>query len=590
MIVKKRILLVFLCVLMVLSLSSCKRKEKEKNIDAPVTVEDSSFDDFCRKQFAEILQGDSFSAHFLVTNPADYGVTYDEYTLPDVTISLLEEMYDDAKKLLVEMEAFDRAGLSKEQQRAYDILYAYFKQQAAFKGTADIFNYLSPDNGELANLTTNLLEYVFYNKEDVDHYLDYLTDVPRYMGQFFDILKQQASDGYLMQKSAADNVISFCKNYLTAKENPLVASFKERLDGLGLTEAEIEAYAEKNERYVKDFVVPVYQEAIDLLNGIMDKCQDKIYAEFGENGQNLIDAIIKSKTGTDMTGEEVATYLDYKLDEQVNRLRSLVYSNPDVLNEYSSYKPDFSDMNEMMDFLIDNVSKDFPTPATKKYTIDYLHKSCEIDSVLAYYIKCRFDDYNNNSIKVNKSSVDLGDLQSYFVLAHEGMPGHMYQFTRISANEEKYPILCAVNFIASSEGWAQYAAIKALQYLDCSDAVKEFFDINIQYSYALEARIDVGINAQGWKVDNIKSYYESMAGACPKGLAESYYERFSAEPGSILPYAVGCGKVFDLENKAKTDLGGKFNQKDFYEWFVGIGNATFNIYESDLGDFIEKSQ
>ena len=111
------------------------------------------------------------------------------------------------------------------------------------------------------------------------------------------------------------------------------------------------------------------------------------------------------------------------------------------------------------------------------YTIENVHESLEDIVSPAFYVTTPIDAYDENSIYLNMGSDGAGDLWS--TLAHEGIPGHMYQFTYyLSTNPE--PIRSLLNFNGYTEGWATYVEMMSYDmYKDYpDDSYADFERIN----------------------------------------------------------------------------------------------------------------
>lgn len=155
--------------------------------------------------------------------------------------------------------------------------------------------------------------------------------------------------------------------------------------------------------------------------------------------------------------------------------------------------------------MIENIEDDFPTPVTTSYTADYMSDSAKSDNVGAYYVQGRIDDTSVNIIKINPDFANKGMTQMYTTLAHEGYPGHLYQFTASNANKDIPNIRKILSFIGATEGWAQYASKCTLDYLDTSEGIKKLIYANDILGYILYSMVDVGVNYNGWDYEKSRS-------------------------------------------------------------------------------------
>lgn len=84
---------------------------------------------------------------------------------------------------------------------------------------------------------------------------------------------------------------------------------------------------------------------------------------------------------------------------------------------------------------------------------------------MAYYITPPIDNIGINNIKINGSALADNTIQTYVSIAHEGIPGHMMQYTSFFNNENISNVRKYAGIIAPSEGWAQYASLNTLEYI-----------------------------------------------------------------------------------------------------------------------------
>lgn len=572
---------ILLFVLVCASMAGCGLKKA-----TPEEIQ-AKFDAYCDELFAGIVATDPLSAHFMVADPGKYGVefTEDDMNWGHASIDLIKQGYKNNAACLRDLKKYDRDSLTDGQKITYDTLIDYLEIQMAYEGSEFVNGYFSPINGLNANLSTNFIEYDFYDKSDVGCYLAMLADVDRYMDEIFEITREQAKEGCFLSDDNADSVIEQCSQVLDAEQEPLILTFEAKLDGLGLSDAEKEEYIKTNEAYVKEHYLPVYEKTIDLMKELKGSSNnDGGLCGYGDAGRGLYEAIVMDRTSSSMTPEELAKYLEEKTSDIIMQTTAIGISDYDAYEEFFAYEPDFGTPDEVLEFILEHIEKDFPKPATSNYTIEYQHESCEVDGVVAYYLLCRRDDISVNNIKVNRSAVEGDPLSLYTTLSHEGYPGHLYQHTALCANSEIHNIRKAISFVGYSEGWAQYASQCALDYLDTSDNVKKLIYLNEMLGYLVPARVDVGVNYEGWDMDDtydyLKDFYEVDRNYDDENnFVRMVYNLATGDPGVYLSYIVGYIKMVDMRERAQEELGESFDAVEYHEWLMELGVTTFDVID-----------
>lgn len=547
------------------------------------------FDDFCEQIFIDTLAGDRFSSHYIAKDVTQFGVEYteDDYTLGEIDYDNLDESYKYYESVYNTLKKYDYNQLTEQQQLTYDCLKKYLENQLAFKGTDKLQNLFGPNSGLLSNLSINFVEYNFLEQKDVDDYLKFLSIVDEYMDMVFEFIKRQSEDGYFMPDYIVDKTINYCEQYLDAEEDPLEDSFKAKLNKLALDDDTKKAYIDKHNKILREEYNPIYKKTIEALTKLRGTCKnDGGLVNFGKAGKKYYEAIVQDKTSSDMSPKQLIEYIDGKVSDTLKKYSAILMIDEDALTEFNTYDPETESPDEVVKYVLEKYRNDFPSEVTNTYNIDFQSEACQIDNVLAYYLTAPIDDIDYNCIKVNGSLVgdDLKEL--YNTLAHEGYPGHLYQFTTFYSSDvpNSRKIL---DFIGATEGWAQYAASVCFDYLDMSDNAQKVMLYEEELNYLIMGRIDVGVNYEGWDKADTREYLQDFYGAdIEDSSVEYYYYAVIGDPGTILPYGVGLAKMLDLRERAEKKLGSKFSLYKFHQFINSCGIAPFSVYESRLNSWI----
>lgn len=579
----KRIAAACLTAVVFFSMSGCAENEKKV-----------SFSEFCDDEFRETIESDSMLAHSIVSDPSEYGVTFndDDYNLGDVSLDELKNCENEVKKELKRLYQYNRNSLSEEEQITYDCLESYFLTQKELAKGYMLQNAFALHSGLAANLTTNFIEYTFIDKDDVDHYLMYIKDIPRYVGQVCDFTREQSKQGYFMPDRVADLVYEQCVQYLESDDDPLIDSFNTRIKSLGLSETEEDEYIKKNEEYVEEYFRPSYQMMADLMKELKGTAVNQGgLAGFGDEAKKYYEAIVKDKTSSDYSVDEIKDILDDTASDILKQASAILIVDPDCYEEAMNFQPDADTPEKVLKFLTDNIGKDFPDPVTLNYSIEYQSKACEVDGTIAYYVPCRIDDVNVNNMKVNGSAVEGNGMMLYTVLAHEGYPGHLYEWTWFYDNDDVPDVRKILDFIGASEGWAEYVSKLTLGYLDMSENAAKMYELNDMLTYVVVSRLDIGVNYEGWDIDDAYDYLSDYFAVDQNYddenniVSELYYEVIG-DPGAYMPYTLGHIFMNDMREKAEKELGSSFDAREYHEWLMNVGIAPFNVYDRELDKWL----
>lgn len=554
------------------------------------------FDEICEEIFTNSISSSVLGSHFMIMNPSEYGIEFDEdaYGFGETNIDNFKEAEKENAEYLDRINSINRNFLSEQQKITYDVLKWELETETAYTGTYYLQNILGPTGGVVANLAVNYIEYAFYREDDIDDYFRIIEATPDGISSFCDFVYEVSDKGYMLPDCILDKDIEQCDNYLNAERNPIEESFVSKIEKLNLDENKKNEYIEKNKKIVAENITPCYimlKETIQNVKGT-GKTEGGL-VNYGNDGKRYYEALLRQKTSSDMSVKETAKYIDKKLAAYIRDLQMIYLLDSKAVEVLDNYEPDFETPEEVLEFIISHMEDEFVNPVTTEYNIEYMNPACEIDGVLAYYMCAPIDNVSYNNIKVNKSMVGLDAMSMYTTIAHEGMPGHMYQFTSMYSNNEIPDIRKICDFIGAYEGWAEYAATRTFKYLIEKDNLPESSDtiflINERFSYLLYSRVDIGVNYEGWTIEDVQEYLADYIGDNYEAAKEMYYGTIG-DPCVMMPYTVGTEIMFDMEMEFDDHYGNEEGHKMFNKFIFENGIMPFPVYESLMDKFFEENK
>jgi uncharacterized protein (DUF885 family) len=214
------------------------------------------------------------------------------------------------------------------------------------------------------------------------------------------------------------------------------------------------------------------------------------------------------------------------------------------------------------------------------------------ENTLAYYQLSPVDDPDYNLICVNGSNKD----GMFAVLAHEGNPGHMFQFWYLR-NHYTNPARNVAFNLGYIEGWAVYSSYDVLKKCDCEGEndygtfCGQLEQIDMDLGYLMMGRADIGINYEGWDKDDLIDY---LTGKVDSGkeeeVAEDLMVTVSADPGLYLSYSVGYYEMEELREYAEEELGSKFDAKEYHKVILDAGSCQFELLKTKVDKYIEENK
>lgn len=168
---------------------------------------------------------------------------------------------------------------------------------------------------------------------------------------------------------------------------------------------------------------------------------------------------------------------------------------------------------------------------------------------------------------------------------HEAAPGHHFQLSLQQELEDLPEFQRFGGQTAFIEGWALYAEELGIEMGLFEDPYQLFGKLGDEMLRAMRLVVDTGLHAKGWSREQAIEYMldnSSMA----KSAVVAEVERYMALPGQALSYKIGQMKILDLRDKAKQQLGEKFDIKAFHNQVLLDGALPMAVLESKIDTWI----
>jgi uncharacterized protein (DUF885 family) len=172
---------------------------------------------------------------------------------------------------------------------------------------------------------------------------------------------------------------------------------------------------------------------------------------------------------------------------------------------------------------------------------------------------------------------------------HEGEPGHHFQISLAQENEALPAFMRFGGNTAYAEGWALYSETLGYDMGFYKDPYQRFGTLNDEMLRAMRLVVDTGIHAKGWTREQAIAYMLGHSGM-GKTDATAEVERYIAIPSQALAYKVGALTIQRLRKKAETELGPKFDIRDFHAQVLMTGALPLAILEQKIDAWIAEKK
>ncbi|NLP17169.1 MAG: DUF885 domain-containing protein [Clostridiales bacterium] len=543
------------------------------------------FDNFIIELFVEEVQSDTLSLNYTIAHPEKYGIVHTEATLGEYTINYMKEQLMTSEMHLNELKQFDYNELTADQQLIYDILMNYLESELELGKYLYYIDSLKPTTGLQAQLPILLAEYNFYEKGDIDRYLDLLVCVKDYFEDVGEFEREKSKRGLFMTDAVVDRIIEQCEAFIeNPDENLLIEYFDEKINHFeGLSDSEKKEYREENRKRVLSYIIPAYEGLIEVLSELKGTGTNEAGLYYYPEGQAYYECLFRIKTGSDKSMKNIANMLETAIGDGIFSLTKQTLSNPMIFEKFESFTSfPLTDPVEIIEDLKKEILDDFPEPIDVNYEIKYVHESLSDYLSPALYLIPAIDNYTENNIYINGN--DLETLSRiYTTVAHEGYPGHLYQNVYFRSKEPA-PIRSLLTFTGYDEGWATYVEFYSYQLSGIDEDLANLLVSNNEIVLLMYARADIGIHYEGWDKTKALSYIGQLVG--DEDIALKIYDTLLEEPAIYLPYAVGYLEIMELRNMAMKAKGDDFDIKEFHKFLLDIGPAQFFVIKDRMESWL----
>lgn len=578
-----------LSAVMAFSFTGCSKKDSGE--------EQKKFDEFMKQEFVESMEQSYPNTHIILENPKDYRVDTSktkvqiDKELNETTMKENKELNEKSAKAFKE---FDRDTLSDEQKETYDI-YSYMLDYTTEMNDSK-FDYMSMPLESMTGMHTQLptlfSDWTLRNEQDVKDVITLMKSVRPYMDSILAYTKKQEEKGTLMLD--IKSVKEYCEKVVKEDVNSSVLTgLNESIDNLKLGDDKTKQYKAELKKAFQEYFLPAYSDIIKTMKELDSSKNNTLGLSHMKNGKEYYELLFKQATGTDKSIEDIKKELNSMSRSSLLAVQSVISKNKNLYDEYvnGKIKTKYKDFESMLKDLDKDIKDDFPSVGTLNYRIRPIGEDLASGGVAAYFNIPALDGTTPKQIRVNmlEDALNVQSLETFSTVAHEGIPGHMYQIAYAYKNVKDPWRNSMASFLGYTEGYATYTELYALKYLDgvSADAVKLQQNM-VVYQDCLIALADIGIHYEGWTKEDLSNFLEE------NGLGVSdvsdFYNQLQANPTAFLSYYVGYVQIANLKKDAQEELKDKFNDRDFHEAILKSGAAPFHVVEENVKDYIESAK
>ena len=546
--------------------------------------QNEKFEEYTQEVFCNEVSSNTINLHYTLKNPEDYGIT--DY---EVSLGSFESDPDmikvSAENMRQSLQEFSYEGLNLQNRITFDILE--YQVKSAEKN-ADYVLYEEPlglVSGVQTQFPVVMSEYRFYDRQDVETYLELLEMTGEYFDSLIKFEREKADAGLFMADYALDTVLEQCRAFLDMGDgNYLYSTFADRIgDVKKLTKEEKSNYIQDNALAVSDYVFPAYEKLISSLEELRGSGENEKGFVNLPDGADYYELVVRRSTGSDRSVEEMEDLTRRQITDDLEAMEQVLGITTEEAQEAAtSVTQDSAGLT--LSKLQDGIKEAFPEAPDTALEVKYVPEEMEEHLSPAFYMIPAIDNTGENVIYINRAHMN-DDLTLFTTLAHEGYPGHLYQ-TIYYESTDPDPVRSVMDFGGYVEGWATYAEMGSYYLTPLSREQAVLLQKNSSIILGLYALADMGIHYEGWSRMDTVAFFSNY-GITDSETIERIYELIIGSPGNYLKYYIGYVEFLELKKDWAEEKGTGFSQKEFHEAVLKVGPAPFDIVEKYMWEMEE---
>ena len=500
---------------------------------------------------------------------------------------------------LARLQAISTSGFSDQDQLSHDLLIRVLEQRIADFNLKEYEMPINQQYGVHTALADLPLAVPF---DSVKHYEDYIArlhQIPRVLNQTKEVLRAGIKDELMPVKFLIEKLPGQCDGIV--ENDPFLLPTKKF--PADISAADQKRLTEEMTNAVNKDVIPAYKAfAVFLRTEYAPHGRTTLSVTSLPDGQKRYENDIYARTTTRMTADEIHQIGLREIDRIEAEMTEI--AKKEGFRDLASFRASLKTNPKYIPTSADQILNDF-----RHYIAQMEPKLPQLFGLLpkspvtveaippfqaaaaTHYVTGTPDGKRPGRVVVATSDFGKRSLiDDEAVAYHEGVPGHHMQLS-IQQRLEGLPKfrLHPQGFNAYSEGWGLYAEQLGKEVGFYQDPVSDYGRLSSELFRAVRLVVDTGIHAKGWTRDQVVEFFRK-SGAVDEPTIQSETDRYIAWPAQALSYKLGQLKFRELRERAKKELGPKFDLRSFHDEMLNGGTLPLDLLEARTEKWIAEQK
>ncbi len=523
---------------------------------------------------------------------------------PDISLTAIDQEHRHQLEVSTRLRAMDRSKLSSADQLNYDLYRWRLEMDLAGFRFSD---FLMPVNQRGGIQTQDELADAlrFETVKDYEDWIARLRGFGSLMDQTIDLMKEGIRKGIVQPKITMQRVPNQIEKQRVKQpeQSPFYKPFRDFHSSVPASDRTRLATAAQSA--IRESVLPAYDKFAKFFNDeYLPACLDGVGAWRLPDGQARYAHLARLFTTTSLTPEQIH---NIGLSE-VSRIRGEMEKAKakagfkGTLQEYFTFlrtdKRFFCDTPQQL-FIeyaatakrIDpQLVKLFRTLPRMPYGVEAIPANIAPDTTTAYYRGPADDGSRAGTYFVNLYQPESRPRWEMMALSlHESVPGHHFQIALAQEQGELPNFRRHGGYTAYVEGWGLYAESLGDELGLYDDPYSKMGQLTYEMWRAVRLVVDTGIHSLKWDRDRAIAFFRDNAPKAEQDIVNEI-DRYISWPGQALAYKIGELKIKELRVRAKSQLGDRFDVKEFHDVILLGGAMPLEVLEARVNAWLESKQ
>src|SRR5215203_1382413 len=524
--------------------------------------------------------------------------------LTDVSLAAAARRDEHRRQALARLGRIDRARLSAADQLNYDLFRKDLENDIEeYRLRLNLMPVSQRGGVQSSDELAELLR--FQTVKDYDDWLARLRAFPAYVDQTLEVLREGVRARMLWPKVTLQRVPGQLDRQLGARteESGFYKPF--RNFPRDISESDRARLSQQGREAVEQTVMPALRRFRDyFVKEYLPASFDHVGAWQWPNGAEAYAFLARRYTTTNMTPEQIHE----KGLSEVARIRAEMQKVMTQVGFKGTHKEFFKKLRTEDQFyykkpeeLLDayravakridpNLVKVFKTIPRMPYGVIPIPDTLAPDTTTAYYNQPAADGSRPGYYYVNLYKPETRPKWEMMALSlHESVPGHHLQIARAMELGEIPRFRRYGGYTAFIEGWGLYAESLGEEMGLYDDPYSRFGQLTYEMWRAVRLVVDTGMHYYKWDRQRAIDYFLDNAAKTELDVTNEI-DRYITDPGQALAYKIGELKLKELRARSKSELGERFDVREFHDLVLGSGAVPLDVLEQNVNVCIKQQK